>query len=149
MLHCVFALSAGFVPTATKRHSAGILSARLSPGPYANVAAENIDDVEQRFRDMENAKISASVAATSAPVAATSATVAATSDTVAALMEKHSFPLGLAQRAVESAKTFPIRFWIVDNSGSMGIPDGQKLGKTSTGNFKMIETTRWQELSPA
>ena len=44
------------------------------------------------------------------------------------------------------AKTFPIRFWVVDNSGSMGLPDGQKLAKDSTGNFKMIQTTRWQEL---
>lgn len=65
---------------------------------------------------------------------------------VAALMEKHAFPLGLAQRAVASAKSFPFRAWIVDNSGSMGIPDGQKLAQDSTGTFKMIQTTRWQEL---
>ena len=45
-----------------------------------------------------------------------------------------------------SAKGFPIRFWIVDNSGSMGLPDGQKLAKDSTGTFKMIQATRWQEL---
>jgi len=129
--------------TATKLHSAAILSARSSPGPYANVPAgtettrddtENIDDVEQRFVDMEKAKTNGAGVGAGVGMAS-----------VSELMEKHSFPLGLAQRAVESAKTFPIRFWIVDNSASMGIPDGQKLGKTSTG-FKMIQTTRWQEL---
>ena len=36
----------------------------------------------------------------------------------AMLMEKHQFPLGLAQQAVASAAYFPIRHWIVDNSGS-------------------------------
>ena len=123
MLHCVFALSAGFIPTATKHRSAAIRFARSSVGPFANTP--NVDDVERRFRDMENAKASAPVAA---------------------LMEKHSFPLGLAQRAIASAKSFPIRFWVVDNSGSMGIPDGQKLGKDSTGSFKVIQVTRWQEL---
>ena len=94
MLHCVFTLSAGFVPTATKHCSAAVPFARSAVGPYATAPDVNadlgVDDVERRFQDMENAKASAPVehAKTSAPVAA--------------LMEKHSFPLGLAQRAVES-----------------------------------------------
>ena len=148
MLHCVFALTAGFIPTATKHCSAAIPFARSAVGPYATAPIENVDlgvddDVERRFQDMENAKTSAPVenAKASAPVESAKA-----SAPVAALMEKHAFPLGLAQRAVASAKSFPIRLWIVDNSGSMGIPDGQKLAKDSTGTFKMIKTTRWQEL---
>ena len=36
----------------------------------------------------------------------------------AMLMEKHQFPLGLAQQAVASGAYFPLRHWIVDNSGS-------------------------------
>ena len=60
------------------------------------------------------------------------------------LLRKSADPVFALRSA--RAKTFPIRFWVVDNSGSMGLPDGQKLAKDSTGNFKMIQTTRWQEL---
>ena len=103
MLHCVFTLSAGFVPTATKHCSAAVPFARSAVGPYATAPDVNadlgVDDVERRFQDMENAKASAPVenAKASAPVEHAKA-----SAPVAALMEKHSFPLGLAQRAVES-----------------------------------------------
>jgi len=166
MLHCVFAISsAGFIPAATKHCSAAIPFARSAVGPYATAPIENVDlgvdDVERRFQDLENAKTSAPAdnakasapmesAKASAPVESAKASApvesAMASAQVAALMEKHAFPLGLAQRAVASAKSFPFRVWIVDNSGSMGIPDGQKLAQDSTGTFKMIQTTRWQEL---
>ena len=92
---------------------------------------------------MEGTKASATVENVKSRASAEHAKASAP---VAALMEKHPFPLGLAQQAVASAKGFPIRFWIVDNSGSMGLPDGQKLAKDSTGTFKMIQATRWQEL---
>ena len=143
MLHCVIVLSSGFIPTATKHCSAAIPFARSAVGPHAtapNDVHDDVDDVERRFQEMEGTKASATVESVK------SAEHAKTSAPVAALMEKHSFPLGLAQQAVASAKGFPIRFWIVDNSGSMGLPDGQKLAKDSTGTFKMIQATRWQEL---
>ena len=65
----------------------------------------------------------------------------------AALMEKHQFPLGLAQQAVVSGQYFPNRYWIVDNSGSMRENDGNLLGKDAAGASKIVRGTRWQEIS--
>ena len=146
MLHCVIVLAAGFIPTATKPCSAAIPFARSAVGPHAtapNDIHDDVDDVERQFQEMEGTQASATVENIKSRAPAEHAKKSAP---VAALMEKHSFPLGLAQQAVASAKAFPIRFWIVDNSGSMGLPDGQKLAKDSTGTFKMIQATRWQEL---
>ena len=142
MLHCVFVISAGFLAPANIKHRSAAVPFARSPGLYASVPTEDFDDVELRFRDMEDAEKSAPAASTKSAQAFTK-----TSAPVVALMEKHSFPLGLAQRAVASAKNSPVRFWAVDNSGSMGIPDGQRLGKDSGGNFKVIQSTRWQELT--
>jgi hypothetical protein len=142
MLHCVFVISAGFLAPANIKHRSAAVPFARSPGLYASVPTEDFDDVELRFRDMEDAEKSAPAASTESAQAFTK-----TSAPVVALMEKHSFPLGLAQRAVASAKNSPVRFWAVDNSGSMGIPDGQRLGKDSGGNFKVIQSTRWQELT--
>jgi hypothetical protein len=137
MLHCAFILATGFSRTSmyVKPHSSAISSESSSGStsvPHAKVLnglddVESVDDVELRFRHMENARQNAPI--------------------VQKLMEEHSFPLGLAQRAIESAKTFPVRYWIVDNSGSMGFPDGQRLCQDSTGCFKVVKSTRWQELT--
>ena len=87
MLHCVSFCSAGFSlagPTShVKLHSAAVPLSRSSvPFAAAAPAADNVDEVELRFRDLEVTKERA--------------------PEVLALMEEHSFPLGLAQRAVES-----------------------------------------------
>ena len=86
MLHCVSFFSAGFNlagPTShVKLYSAAVPLSRSSVPFAAAAAAENVDEVELRFRDLEVTKERA--------------------PEVLALMEEHSFPLGLAQRAVES-----------------------------------------------
>ena len=86
MLHCVSFFSAGFSlagPTShVKLHSAAVPLSRSSVPFAAAAAADNVDEVELRFRDLEVTKERA--------------------PEVLALMEEHSFPLGLAQRAVES-----------------------------------------------
>ena len=58
------------------------------------------------------------VLAITAPDVRFKVTDAGSNARAAMLMEKHQFPLGLAQQAVASGAYFPIRHWIVDNSGS-------------------------------
>ena len=84
MLHCLPFFSAGFSlagpASHVKLHSAPAPLSRSSI-PFA-AAADDVDEVELRFRDLEVTKERA--------------------PEVLALMEEHSFPLGLAQRAIES-----------------------------------------------
>ena len=85
MLHCLPFFSAGFSlagpASHVKLHSAPAPLSRSSI-PFAAAAADDVDEVELRFRDLEVTKERA--------------------PEVLALMEEHSFPLGLAQRAIES-----------------------------------------------
>ena len=86
MLHCLPFFSAGFSlagpASHVKLHSAPAPLSRSSIPFAAAAAADDVDEVELRFRDLEVTKERA--------------------PEVLALMEEHSFPLGLAQRAIES-----------------------------------------------
>ena len=86
MLHCLPFISAGFSlagpASHVKLHSAPAPLSRSSIPFAAAAAAGDVDEVELRFRDLEVTKERA--------------------PEVLALMEEHSFPLGLAQRAIES-----------------------------------------------
>ena len=86
MLHCLPFFSAGFSlagpASHVKLHSASAPLSRSSIPFAAAAAADDVDEVELRFRDLEVTKKRA--------------------PEVLALMEEHSFPLGLAQRAIES-----------------------------------------------
>ena len=55
-------------------------------------------------------------------------------------------PVGLAQALLESRSTTPLRFWVVDNSGSMAAADGARLAPVPGGGFKVVPSTRWEEL---
>ena len=59
------------------------------------------------------------------------------------------FPAGSTACCSRSVQAFPIRFVVVDNSGSMNSGDGSRLMKDSQGNFKVLRATRWQELRHA
>jgi len=87
------------------------------------------------------------VLAMTAPDVRFKVTDAGSNARAAMLMEKHQFPLGLAQQAVASGAYFPLRHWIVDNSGSMNAGDGNTLGKDVAGASKIVSGTRWQEIS--
>ena len=86
MLHCLPFFSAGFSlagpASHAKLHSAPAPLSRSSIPFAAAAAADDVDEVELRFRDLEVTKERA--------------------PEVLALMEEQSFPLGLAQRAIES-----------------------------------------------
>jgi hypothetical protein len=61
-------------------------------------------------------------------------------------LQKYRFPEGLVQTVFKSCRKLPLRFFIVDDSGSMLTNDGRRL--LSQGNStKLIKCTRWAELS--
>lgn len=45
------------------------------------------------------------------------------------------FSEGLARSLIPNVEIFPIRFWIIDNSGSMNKPDGKKNQNNKTKIF--------------
>ena len=60
------------------------------------------------------------------------------------------FPAGLSQALVSSTRVFPVRYWILDNSGSMNTGDSSRLlASPETGDAKFVKATRWQELMDA
>jgi hypothetical protein len=89
----------------------------------ASAALSNSGDVEQKFKAEQG-----------------------TNARAAALMEEFDFPLGLAQQVVASAQSFPTRFWIVDDSGSMASGDGKMLSQSASGAKSIVGATRWQEI---
>jgi len=55
-------------------------------------------------------------------------------------------PLGLGAALVAGAASVPVRFWVVDNSGSMAAPDGARLVQDGRGSYRRVAATRWEEL---
>ena len=55
--------------------------------------------------------------------------------------------LGLAKSLFSNAIEFPLRIWVVDNSGSMSITDGHRFVETSNSKqVKVVSCTRWAEI---
>jgi len=61
------------------------------------------------------------------------------------LTQTYSFPPGLLQTMQASAQAFPLRIWIVDNSGSMNAAGGSRI-VSSGGKMARVNVTRWAEL---
>lgn len=59
------------------------------------------------------------------------------------------FTRGLATSVNHMLDIFALRFWIVDNSGSMQTPDGHRIVPLSGSDHKvkMVPCTRWEEIS--
>lgn len=70
------------------------------------------------------------------------------SDLITALQEM-GYPVGLATALQkDNAAQFPLRIWIIDNSGSMKKDDGSRVVATKavpTG-YKVVTCTRWREM---
>jgi len=58
-------------------------------------------------------------------------------------------PPGIANEILQSCKLFPLRIWVIDNSGSMGTSDGHKLVRGPAGNEGLQTCSRWGELGDA
>lgn len=62
------------------------------------------------------------------------------------LQNIYDFPFGLANQVLLSRAACPIRFWVIDNSGSMLANDGHVMRTTSTKKVQVEACTRWTEL---
>ena len=61
-------------------------------------------------------------------------------------LSEHSWPEGLKQTVFKSCKKIVMRFFIVDDSGSMVTNDGQRIVQND-GVYKVVKCSRWSELS--
>ena len=62
-------------------------------------------------------------------------------------LKAQGFTSGLAISLKENIINLPLRFWILDNSGSMSKPDGHRIISTRPNNdIKIDDCTRWEEL---
>lgn len=62
-------------------------------------------------------------------------------------LRKHHWPSGLIDALIKSCKKIAVRYIITDDSGSMMTNDGHRLIGVGTKNIKMIQCTRWSELT--
>lgn len=67
-------------------------------------------------------------------------------DEIIALQEQ-GFPRGLAKSLTDNSAAFPLRIWVVDNSGSMSNKDGHRIVETTNRkDLKLVDCTRWSEI---
>ena len=62
-------------------------------------------------------------------------------------MAAKGYPPGLTKELWSTLQHFPVRFWVVDNSGSMATADGARLMVDGAGSRRMLACTRWEELT--
>lgn len=60
---------------------------------------------------------------------------------------EQGFTTGLAESLTLNNMSFPLRIWVVDNSGSMQMTDGHRIIPTTKKNdVRIVECTRWDEI---
>jgi hypothetical protein len=65
-----------------------------------------------------------------------------------AALKQQGFPHGLALEMGNARATYPRRFWVIDNSGSMRTSDGHQI-RGSQNNLQVVRCNRWTELQGA
>jgi len=58
----------------------------------------------------------------------------------------HIGPAGLVEQFRKSVAQFGMRYWIIDNSGSMNTCDGRRFVSAGHGRWGAVSATRWEEL---
>jgi len=53
---------------------------------------------------------------------------------------------GMTKAIGNCVNTFPLRIWLVDNSGSMATSDGNRMVNAKNGELKSVSCTRWKEI---
>ncbi|KAL3804363.1 hypothetical protein HJC23_011291 [Cyclotella cryptica] len=60
---------------------------------------------------------------------------------------KQGYTRGLALSLAQTIRTYPLRIWVVDNSGSMQNTDGHRFVETkSSRDVKVVSCSRWDEI---
>jgi hypothetical protein len=68
-------------------------------------------------------------------------------ETQIAQLQKQGYTRGLATSLAETIRTYPLRIWVVDNSGSMQQTDGHRFVETSSSrDVKVVSCSRWDEI---
>jgi hypothetical protein len=69
-------------------------------------------------------------------------------DQILRLRNEQGFPAGLAEELGNTRRTYPVRFWVVDNSGSMQTSDGKQIrgGTRPEEPLRVVDCNRWTEL---
>lgn len=67
-------------------------------------------------------------------------------EAMVAALARFSFPRGLATELAASTEVFPVRFFVLDNSGSMSMGDGNRIVVDGAGKRRAVTATRWEEL---
>ena len=65
------------------------------------------------------------------------------------ILQSQGFPVGLATMLLQHTFQFPLRIWLVDNSGTMHQDDGHIVTQTKGGKVEMVHCSRWEEVSSA
>jgi len=68
-----------------------------------------------------------------------------------ATLKDQGYTTGLIQSIARNNNAFPVRFWVVDNSGSMSSPDGHRLyadfsNNNNNNTVRLLDCTRWAEI---
>jgi len=62
-------------------------------------------------------------------------------------LKSQGFTTGLAKALSSCCQSFPLRMWIIDNSGSMQATDGHKiLSTTNRNDVNIVSCSRWEEI---
>jgi hypothetical protein len=70
-------------------------------------------------------------------------------DTISALRDQ-GYSNGLIEALLRNTLDFPLRIWVLDNSGSMSMGDGHRIIETKkSNNIRLIKCSRWKELQEA
>mmetsp|Transcript_27173 Transcript_27173/g.44910 ORF Transcript_27173/g.44910 Transcript_27173/m.44910 type:complete len:397 (+) Transcript_27173:237-1427(+) len=62
-------------------------------------------------------------------------------------LQAQGYTSGLIQSIARNNMTFPLRIWVVDNSGSMSINDGHRMVETGNNkDVRFVDCSRWAEI---
>ncbi|KAL3767806.1 hypothetical protein ACHAWO_005216 [Cyclotella atomus] len=68
-------------------------------------------------------------------------------ETQIAQLQKQGYTRGLATSLAQTIRTYPLRIWVVDNSGSMNNTDGHRFVETSSSkDVRVVSCSRWDEI---